>query len=241
MQYVEESMREVVLDTETTGLDPADGHRVVEIGAVELFNHVPTGRTFQCYLNPERSIPTDAFGVHGLSAAFLADKPCFSEIADGLLDFLADSLLVIHNAAFDLGFLNSELRRLERDEVDGGRTIDTVQMARRKYPGAPASLDALCRRYQIDLSDRTLHGALKDARLLARVYLELLGGRQPGLSFGSTATRRLPGIKPAEWMARIVYPTAEEEAAHRTFVDAIPGALWRNQPLLDLAAVNEVA
>jgi DNA polymerase III subunit epsilon len=231
-------MREIVLDTETTGLDPADGHRVVEIGAIEILNHVPTGRTFQCYLNPERSIPMDAFGVHGLSTAFLADKPLFSEIVDGLLEFLADSLLVIHNAAFDLGFLNSELRRLGRDEIRGERTIDTVQMARRKYPGAPASLDALCRRYQIDLSDRTLHGALKDAQLLARVYLELRGGREPGLSFVSAATRRLPGLEPVEWSPRIVLPTAEEEAAHRAFVDTIPCALWRNR---QEAAVNEVA
>ena len=234
-------MREVVLDTETTGLDPADGHRVVEIGAVEVLNHVPTGRTFHRYLNPERSIPTDAYGVHGLSAAFLADKPRFSEIADGLLEFLADSLLVIHNAAFDLGFLNAELRRAGRDEIGGERTIDTVQMARRKYPGAPASLDALCRRYQIDLSDRVLHGALKDAQLLARVYLELRGGREPGLSFVSAATRRLPGLEPAEWKPKIVYPTAEEEAAHRAFVDAIPGALWRNRPLGRVPAVEEVA
>ena len=234
-------MREVVLDTETTGLDPADGHRIVEIGAVEVLNHVPTGRTFHCYLNPERSMPTDAFGVHGLSAAFLADKPRFSEIADGLLGFLADSSLVIHNAAFDLGFLNSELRRLGRDEISGERTVDTVQMARRKYPGAPASLDALCRRYQIDLSDRVVHGALKDARLLARVYLELRGGREPGLSFVSVATRRLPGLEPAEWTPRIVYPTAEEEAAHRAFVDAMPCALWHNRPRATMAAVEEVA
>ncbi len=234
-------MREVVLDTETTGLDPADGHRVVEIGAVEVLNHVPTGRTFQCYVNPERGIPTDAFGLHGLSAAFLADKPRFAEIVDGLLEFLADSLLVIHNAAFDLGFLNSELRRLGRDEISGERTIDTVQMARRKYPGAPASLDALCRRYQIDLSDRVLHGALKDAQLLARVYLELRGGREPGLSFVSATTRRLPGLEPAEWTPRTVYPTAQEEAAHRAFVDAIPCALWRNRPPAGVAAVDEVA
>lgn len=234
-------MREVVLDTETTGLDPADGHRIVEIGAVEALNHLPTGRTFHCYVNPERSMPTDAFGVHGLSTAFLADKPRFAEIADGLLAFLADSLLVIHNAAFDLGFLNSELSRLGRDEIGGERIVDTVQMARRKYPGAPASLDALCRRYQIDLSDRVLHGALKDARLLARVYLELRGGREPGLSFVSAATRRLPGLQPAQWTARVVYPTGEEDAAHRAFVDAMPGALWRNRPAAPMAAVEDVA
>jgi DNA polymerase III subunit epsilon len=234
-------MREVVLDTETTGLDPTGGHRVVEVGAVELINYVPTGRVFQRYLNPERSVPTDAFGVHGLSAAFLASKPRFAEIADDLLEFLGESLLVIHNAAFDLGFLNSELRRLGREEIHGERTIDTVQMARRKYPGAPASLDALCRRYQIDLSDRTLHGALKDAQLLARVYLELRGGREPALSFVSAAMRRLAGIEPVEWTPRIVYPTAEEEAAHRAFVDAIPAALWRSRAPLDQRTADEVA
>lgn len=220
-------MREIVVDTETTGLDPVAGHRIVEIGCVELLNHLPTGRTFHCYLNPERSMPTDAFGVHGLSAAFLADKPRFAEIADSLLQFLADSPLVIHNAAFDLGFLNAELRRTARDEIAGERTIDTVRLARCKYPGAPANLDALCRRYQIDLSDRVIHGALKDAQLLARVYLELQGGRQPGLSLVSTSTRRLPGIEPAAWVAKMVYPTAEEDAAHRAFIDAMPNPLWR--------------
>jgi DNA polymerase III subunit epsilon len=234
-------MREIVLDTETTGLDPAGGHRIVEIGCVELLNHLPTGRAFQCYVNPERSMPTDAFGVHGLSAAFLAHQPRFSEIVESLLEFFADSPLVIHNAAFDLAFLNAELRRLVRDEIPSDRTIDTVQMARRKYPGAPASLDALCRRYQIDLADRMLHGALKDAQLLARVYLELRGGRQPGLSLVSAATKRLPGIEPEQWVAKIVYPTADEEAAHREFVDAIPNALWRNHASLALESANEVA
>lgn len=219
-------MREIVVDTETTGLDPAAGHRIVEIGCVELLNHLPTGRTFQCYLNPERGVPNDAFGVHGLSAAFLADKPRFAEIVEALFQFLADSPLVIHNAAFDLGFLNAELRRLGRDEIASERTIDTVGLARRKYPGAPASLDALCRRYQIDLSDRVIHGALKDAKLLARVYLKLRGGRQPGLLLASASTRRLPGIEPATWVGKLVHPSADEQVAHRAFVDAIPNALW---------------
>ena len=234
-------MREIVVDTETTGLDPAAGHRIVEIGCVELLNHLPTGRTFQCYLNPERSMPTDAFGVHGLSAAFLADKPRFVEIADGLLQFLADSPLVIHNAAFDLGFLNAELRRSVRDEIPGERTIDTVRLARCKYPGAPANLDALCRRYQIDLSDRVIHGALKDAQLLARVYLELRGGRQPGLSLASVSTRRLPGIDPAAWVANMVYPTGEEAAAHRAFVDAMPNPLWRKPVTASEEETKDVA
>jgi DNA polymerase-3 subunit epsilon len=220
-------MREIVVDTETTGLDPAAGHRIVEIGCIELLNHLPTGRTFQCYLNPERSIPNDAFGVHGLSAAFLSDKPRFAEIVEALFQFLADSPLVIHNAGFDIGFLNAELRRAGRDEIAGERAIDTLGLARRKFPGAPASLDALCRRYQIDLSDRLVHGALKDAQLLARVYLELRGGRQPGLLLASASTRRLPGIEPATWVAKLVYPSADEEAAHRAFVGAMPGTLWR--------------
>jgi DNA polymerase-3 subunit epsilon len=220
-------MREIVVDTETTGLDPAAGHRIVEIGCIELLNHLPTGRTFQCYLNPQRSIPNDAFGVHGLSATFLADKPRFGEIVEALFEFLADSPLVIHNAGFDLGFINAELRRLGRDEIALERTIDTVGLARRKYPGAPASLDALCRRYQIDLSDRMIHGALKDAQLLARVYLELRGGRQPGLLLASASTRRLPGIEPATWVAKLIHPSAHEEAAHRAFIEAMPDALWR--------------
>ena len=223
-------MREIVVDTETTGLDPASGHRIVEIGCVELLNHLPTGRTFQRYVNPERGMPTEAFAVHGLSAAFLADKPRFAEVVDGLLEFLADSPLVVHNAAFDLGFLNAELRRVFGEEIASERTIDTVQMARRKFPGAPASLDALCRRYQIDLSDRVIHGALKDAQLLAQVYLELRGGRQPGLALVSASTRRLPGIEPCRWVAKVVYPTAREEAAHRLFVDAMPNPLWRTLP-----------
>ena len=234
-------MREIVVDTETTGLDPAAGHRIVEIGCVELLNHLPTGRTFQCYLNPQRGMPTDAFGVHGLSAAFLADKPRFAEIANGLLQFLADSPLVIHNAAFDLGFLNAELRRTVRGEIPGERTIDTVRLARCKYPGAPANLDALCRRYQIDLSDRVIHGALKDAQLLARVYLELRGGRQPGLSLASASTRRLPGIEPAAWVANMVYPTGEEAAAHRAFVDAMPNPLWRKPVTASEEETKDVA
>lgn len=219
-------MREVVLDTETTGLDPNDGHRIVEIGAVELFNHVATDQVFHCYLNPDRSMPAEAFAVHGLSGAFLADKPRFADIAEALHVFLGDSPLVIHNAAFDLGFLNAEMRRLGRGEMAMARCIDTVALARRRFPGAPANLDALCRRFQIDLSDRAQHGALKDAKLLARVYLELRGGREPGLSLASAATRRLPGISPAQWSPRVVAPSAEEEAAHATFVGRLPGSLW---------------
>jgi len=219
-------MREIVLDTETTGLDPASGHRVVEIGAVELLNHVPTGRIFHRYLCPERDMPAEAYAVHGLSAEFLADKPRFAAIADDFLGFVADSPLVIHNAGFDLGFLNSELRKAGAPLIPRERSIDTVELARRKFPGAPANLDALCRRYQIDLTDRAQHGALKDARLLAAVYLELRGGREPGLTLVSNATRRLAGIETVAWQQKLVHPSADEITAHRAFVGQIKGAIW---------------
>lgn len=233
-------MREIVLDTETTGLDPASGHRVVELGAVELLNHVATGRRFHRYLCPERDMPSEAFAVHGLSSTFLADKPRFAEIVDEFLAFVADSPLVIHNAGFDLGFLNSELRLVGQAPFPRDRAIDTVELARRKFPGAPANLDALCRRYQIDLSDRALHGALKDAELLAAVYLELRGGREPGLTLVSNASRRLAGIEPSEWRGRLVQPSASEIAAHEAFVARIPGALW-NERNADGKALRELA
>lgn len=222
-------MREIVLDTETTGLDPGQGHRVIEIGCVELLNHVPTGRTFHTYVNPERAVPTDAFAVHGLSDAFLRDKPIFAAVADGFLVFLGDSPLVIHNAAFDLGFLNAELVRLSRPPLPAGRAIDTVQLARRAFPGAPANLDALCKRFRIDVSERATHGALKDAKLLAMVYLELKGGRQPGLQLVST--RELAGTPsaPAAHTPRLIAPTADEHAAHEAFIEGLPDALWRNR------------
>jgi len=181
-------MREIVLDTETTGLDPEEGHRIVEIGAVELLNHVPTGRSFHEYLNPRRDMPAEAFALHGLSAEFLADKPPFEAVADALLDFLGTARLVIHNAAFDMGFLNAELRRAARPGLPDSQALDTLAMARRRFPGAPGGLDALCRRFGIDNSRRTKHGALLDAEILAEVYLELIGGRQPGLGLGTGAT-----------------------------------------------------
>lgn len=174
-------MREIVLDTETTGLDPTDGHRLVEIGCIELHNFVPTGRTFHHYLNPERDVPPDATAVHGLTTEFLAKQPVLAEIIDGLLEFLADTPLVIHNATFDLKFINAELKGLGFKPLANPVT-DTVKMAREKYPGQPANLDALCKRFKIDLSERTLHGALLDAQLLADVYLEMRGGRQQGLA-----------------------------------------------------------
>ena len=183
-------MREIVLDTETTGLDPDQGHRLVEVAGVELVDHLPTGRTFHSYLDPERDMPEDAFRVHGLSAAFLRDYPRFAEVAGALLDFLADSRLVIHNASFDLRFLNAELALLGREPFPHGRAIDTLFLAQRRFPGAPNSLDALCRRFAVDSSARTRHGALLDCELLAEVYLHLIGGRQIGLGLV------LPGLRP---------------------------------------------
>ena len=174
-------MRKIVLDTETTGLDPLKGDRVVEIAALELVNHLPTGNNHHVYLNPERDMPAEAFAVHGLSEHFLSDKPLFVTEAQAFLDFIADSPLIIHNGAFDMKFLNAELARVKRPNLSYDRLIDTLTIARKRYPGAPASLDALCRRFGIDLSVRTLHGALVDCELLAAVYLEMVGGRQPGL------------------------------------------------------------
>ncbi|MBL8666976.1 MAG: DNA polymerase III subunit epsilon [Rhodospirillales bacterium] len=222
-------MREIVLDTETTGLDPASGHRIVEIGAVELNNHVPTGKILHRYVNPQREMPAEAFAVHGLSTAFLAEKPVFAEVVADVLEFLGEAQLVIHNAAFDLGFLNAELKSLGFPPIRATRCIDTVEMARRKFPGAPASLDALCRRYMIDLSDRSLHGALKDARLLASVYLELCGGREPGLSLVAMPARRLCGIDASAWVPKLTAPNEAEAAAHEAFLATISDPLWRTR------------
>jgi len=222
-------MREIVLDTETTGLDPAAGHRIVEIGAVELVNHLPTGETRQVYINPERDMPAEAFAVHGLSAEFLAGKPVFADIVADFLAFVGDATLVIHNAEFDLKFLNAELARLGMPALPAARAIDTVGMARRKFPGAPASLDALCRRFQIDLADRALHGALKDARLLAEVYLELIGGRQPALALAAEAAAtaaKTPAQARPQRPPRPHVPSAEEEAAHARFLERLKDPLW---------------
>src|SRR6201997_4061226 len=179
-------VREIVLDTETTGLDPGEGHRIVEIACIELVHHVPTGRKFHRYVNPERDVPEDALAVHGITAEFLASRPPFADIVDDLLAFIGSDQLVIHNAEFDLAFLNAELTRLQREPITSP-FIDTLGLARVRFPGAPASLDALCRRFAIDLSLRVEHGAEIDCRLLAAVYLELLGGRQPGLDFAMPA------------------------------------------------------
>ena len=178
-------MREIVLDTETTGISPRDGHRIIEIGALELMHHLPTGNKLHIYINPERDIDDGAVAVHGLTSAFLSDKPLFAEIVDEFLSFIGDAPLVIHNASFDMGFINAELDKIQHPTLPMDRAIDTLAMARKKFPGAQANLDALCRRFEIDNSHRDLHGALVDADLLASVYVELLGGRQPGLSLGA--------------------------------------------------------
>ncbi len=226
-------MREIVLDTETTGFEPAEGDRIVEIGAIELIGHMPTGRTYHQYINPQRAMPAGAFEVHGLGDEFLRDKPVFADIAQAFLDFIGeDSHLVIHNAAFDMKFLNAELAWIKQPPLPMDRAIDTVGMARRKYPGSPASLDALCRRFGIDNSARTLHGALLDSEILAEVYLELIGGRQPdfGLAAHGTATSGQtemtwrPGPRPAVLPPR---RDAAETAAHDAFVAKLgPAAVW---------------
>lgn len=226
-------MREIVLDTETTGFEPDQGDRIVEIGAVELFNHMPTGRTYHQYINPERAMPDDAFQVHGLGDDFLRDKPVFREIAQAFLEFVGDARLVIHNASFDMKFLNSELRWLNLPPLPMDQAIDTLTIARKKFPGSPASLDALCRRYNIDNSARTLHGALLDSEILAEVYLELIGGRQPDLVLAVDQTQDSQqdgGAWRPKPRAQPLPPrlTAAEAAAHAAFVETLgDDALWR--------------
>jgi DNA polymerase-3 subunit epsilon len=231
-------MREIVLDTETTGLDPASGHRVVEIGCVELVNHMCTGRSFHTYLNPERDMPVEAFRVHGLSAEFLATHPLFAHQVEAFEAFIGDDLLVIHNAGFDVKFLNAELTRLSRPLIQQIRVLDTLDLARRRFPGAHASLDGLCRRFGIDLSarEREGHGALLDAQLLAAVYLELLGGREPGLildaaagTSGERLVQRQPLPPRPEACPSLL--TAEEAAAHEAFLKTLPVTpLWVAKP-----------
>jgi DNA polymerase-3 subunit epsilon len=225
-------MREIVLDTETTGLDPADGHRIIEIGCVELDDHFPTGRTWQCYLNPERDMPAEAERVHGISGAFLTDKPLFPAVVAELMEFLGDAPLVIHNAAFDIKFLNAELERAGHALIPPGRAIDTIEIAKMKFPGARYSLDELCRRFAVDLTSRTKHGALLDAELLAQVYLELVGGRQKRFILAPTDAvaavldeARPIRVRP-EPLASLV--TEEEREAHIAFVAKELGeaAIW---------------
>lgn len=226
-------MREVVLDTETTGLEPSQGDRVVEIGAVELWNHMPTGKTFHLYLNPQRDMPAGAFAVHGLSAEFLADKPLFKDVAQALLDFIGDSQMIIHNASFDMKFINHELGRSGFAPIAMSRAIDTLMIARGKFPGGQNSLDALCRRFGVDNSAREKHGALLDSEILAEVYLELIGGRQPDLTLSpqsvaannqSAASAPKIGARPAPLAPRI---TETESTAHTEFVAKLgANAIW---------------
>lgn len=235
-------MREVVLDTETTGINPKDGHRIIEIGALELDHHLPTGKQFHIYINPEKEIDASAIAIHGLTTQFLSDKPVFKEIVDQFLEFIGDAPLVIHNAGFDMGFINAELEKIQRPILPMNRAVDTLAMARKKFPGAQANLDALCRRFEIDNSHRDLHGALIDADLLATVYIELLGGRQPGLSLtpdvqkeeflvyenkgladsNTTAGLDTKTIRPIRPHA----PSPQEIAAHEKFLKKIKNAIW---------------
>lgn len=222
-------MREIVLDTETTGLDPNDGHRVIEIGCVELLDHFPTGKSFQRYLNPERDMPPDAQCIHGITTEFLMDKPRFAEIVEEFLEFIGDSPLIIHNASFDLKFLNSELHRTARKPIPFARAIDTIDMAKSKYPGSRYSLDELCKRFNIDLTSRSLHGALLDSELTAQVYLELIGGRQKKLllspqdeaSVAVVLETRVARARPEPLAPRMSEAEAE---AHAAFVAKELGA-----------------
>jgi DNA polymerase-3 subunit epsilon len=226
-------MHEIVLDTETTGFDPSSGDRIVEIGCVELFNHMATGKTYHQYINPQRDMPEDAFKVHGISSDFLRDKPVFAKIGQAFLDFVGDAKLVIHNASFDMKFLNAELGWIDLPLLPMDQAIDTLLIARKRFPGSPASLDALCRRFNIDTSARTLHGALLDSEILAEVYLELIGGRQPdfGLSNNTPSTGSSiddswrPTARSSPLPSRL---TAEEQSAHEAFVEGLgDDAAWK--------------
>ncbi|WP_108813315.1 DNA polymerase III subunit epsilon [Loktanella sp. Alg231-35] len=242
-------MREIVLDTETTGFEPGEGDRIVEIGAVELMGHVPTGRTYHQYINPQRSMPAEAFGVHGIGPDLLEppqkpepgqetlrDKPFFKDIAQEFVDFVGDAKLIIHNAAFDMKFLNAELGWVDRPLLPMDQAIDTLAIARRRFPGSPASLDALCRRFAIDNSSRTLHGALLDSEILAEVYLELIGGRQPDFALATDSGSKSangglddwrPSARPTSLPSKL---TNEEAAAHTAFLDQLgDGALWKKR------------
>ena len=235
-------MREIVLDTETTGINPRDGHRIIELGALELMHHLPTGKELHIYINPEREIDDGAVAVHGLTSSFLSDKPVFAEIVDEFLSFIGEAPLVIHNASFDMGFINAELDKIQRPPLPMDRAIDTLAMARKKFPGAQANLDALCRRFEIDNSHRDLHGALVDADLLASVYVELLGGRQPGLSLGADSKTDVPvAVITADSASSMLQidrdnkpvrpirphaPSAEEQAAHDAFLTKLNDPIW---------------
>jgi DNA polymerase-3 subunit epsilon len=222
-------MREIALDTETTGLDPKVGHKIVEIGCVEMINRVRTGKHYHVYLNPERDMPEEAYNVHGLSSEFLADKPLFMNVAEEFLAFIGESPLIIHNAAFDMKFINHELKYTPFAQISMEQTVDTVMMARRKFPGSPASLDALCKRFEIDLGKRTKHGALLDAELLADVYLELTGGRQSGLELEQEKVKQEEELEEQDIQdipKRNFPPSEKELEEHKHFINQIKNALW---------------
>ena len=226
-------MREIVLDTETTGLNPANGDRIVEIGALELINHLPTGKQFHKYVNPQRDMPTEAFAVHGLSQEFLSDKPLFADIAGEFEEFIQEDTLIIHNAPFDMKFLNAELINISRVPLNFNRVIDSLKLARKKHPAGPNSLDALCRRYKIDISMRDIHGALLDSQLLAGVYLELIGGRQTSLTLATNETTNVvETVAKSKYQKVRPYPlrfrlTQEEICAHEKLVKSFKtSSLW---------------
>lgn len=236
-------MREIVFDTETTGLDCLMGDRLIEIGCVELLNHIPTGRTFHAYVNPRRSVPYEAASIHGLTDEFLRDHPGFEEVVDAFCDFVGESALIAHNAGFDRGFINMELGLCGRTPMAEHRFVDTLILARRRHPNAPNSLDALCARYAIDTSARTKHGALVDARILAEVYLELMGGRQASLSLGvlSQASAIVATIGAVRMRPRPLLPrlTTEDEQAHHAFLAGLGAApLWLRYRASELAIAN---
>ena len=237
-------MREIALDTETTGINPSDGHRIIEIGALELMHHLPTGQKLHLYINPERHIDDGAIAVHGITTEFLADKPVFADIVEEFLDFIGSDVMVIHNAVFDMGFINAELMRLDRPILSMAQSIDTLLMARKKFPGAQANLNALCRRFEIDNTHRDLHGALIDADLLASVYIELLGGLQPGFLLDTEADQKMetqaftkgavPGLKfhddTKEFRdIRAHAPTASEKIAHNIFLESLKNPIWKRR------------
>ena len=226
--------REIVLDTETTGLDPLYGHRIVEIGAIELINKVETGNKFHYYINPERDMPKEAYAIHGISTAFLNDKPRFLEIADEFLEFIQDSALVIHNAPFDIKFLNNEFSKINKPSLDGNSITDTLTIARKLFPGSRVSLDALCRRFKVDNSARDFHGALLDAQLLAEVYVEMLGGRQEKFVFSNLVKNNKESndeiISAATYLStfksRIIYPNDGEQKEHKKMLKKIQNTKW---------------
>jgi DNA polymerase-3 subunit epsilon len=235
-------MREIAIDTETTGISPRDGHRIIEIGALELMHHLPTGRQLHLYINPERDIDEGAIAVHGITSGFLADKPVFADIADEFLAFIGSDLMVIHNASFDMAFINVELARLGRPVLAMNRSLDTLALARKKFPGAQANLDALCRRFEIENTHRDLHGALVDADLLASVYIELLGGRQPGLLLDGDQKFERKTLQNETYEdlnfqvevknilpTRAHAPTEEELVAHAEFVGGLKNPIWHQK------------